>query len=111
MERGERMEAENRHTGESCTAYTYQSAAISVPVTVRPRVKTGEISTFCCGEPRISPSPFRVICSPDTGNCSFLLTQQVCIEIPIEISADALTCCPYIKCGEAGKECREACGG
>lgn len=97
--------------GESCTAYTYQSASVSVPVTVRPKVKTGTINTFCCGEPKISPSPFKLICNPNSGNCSFLLTQSICIEIPIEISADAVTSCPYIKCGDNNNECCEDCGG
>lgn len=96
---------------ESCTAYTYQSASVSVPVTVRPKVKTGTISTFCCGEPQISQSPFRLVCSPNSGNCSFLLTQNICIEIPIEISADAVTCCPYINCSDTSTEFCEDCGG
>ena len=96
---------------EGCTAFTYQSASVSVPITVKPKLSTGSINTFCCGEPSISPSPYKIVCSSKTGNCSFVLTQNICIEIPIEISTEALTGCPTIECLDtSGKSCEE-CGG
>lgn len=96
---------------EGCTALTYQSAAVSVPITVKPKVSTGNINTFCCGEPSISPSPYKIVCNSKSGNCSFILTQNICIEIPIEFSAEAISGCPYIECGDvSGKMC-EDCGG
>ena len=110
------MNCENKQDSEeqaleSCMALTYQSAAVSVPVTVRPKVSTGNINTFCCGEPSINSSPYKIICNSKSGNCSFILTQNVCIEIPIEFSAEAYTGCPIIECGEvSGKMC-ENCGG
>ncbi len=94
---------------ESCTAFTYQSAAVSVPVTVRPKVSTGNINTFCCGEPSISPSPYKIICNSKAGNCSFILTQNICVEIPIEFSAEACTGYPYIECGEVTSKKCENC--
>lgn len=94
-----------------CTALTYQSAEVSVPISVRPKVCTGIINTFCCGEPNISPSPYTIVCNSKPGNCSFTLTQNICIEIPIEISAEAVSGCLHIECGEvSGKMC-EDCGG
>ena len=106
---------ENKGAGEQtdagCTALTYQSAAVSVPISVRPKVSTGNITMFCCGEPIIIPSPYKIICGSKSGDCNFILTQNICIEIPIEFSAEAFTGCPYIDCKEAsGKEC-ETCGG
>lgn len=95
---------------EGCTAFTYQSAAVSVPITVKPKVNTGSISTFCCGEPSISPSPYKIICNSKSGNCNFILTQNICIEIPIEFSAEALASCPFIECGEASEKMCEGCG-
>lgn len=95
---------------KECTAFTYQSATVSVPVSVKPKVTTGNIKTFCCGEPIISPSPYKIICSPRSGNCSFVLTQNICIEIPIEFSAEAYANCPTIECGEATGQTCEECG-
>ena len=97
--------------GETCAAYTYQSASVSVPVTIIPKVKTGNITTVCCGEPKLSISPYNVVCSPKSGHCSFILMQNICIEIPIEISADTITGCPTIKCGEASNKMCDDCGG
>ncbi|NCB73958.1 MAG: hypothetical protein EOM51_04330 [Clostridia bacterium] len=97
--------------GETCTAYTYQSASVSVPVTIVPRVKTGNITTVCCGEPKVRLSPYNIVCSSKSVNCSFILMQNICIEIPIEISADTIASCPTIACGEASSKMCEDCGG
>ena len=102
---------DKKSAAESCTAYTYQSAAVSVPITVRPKVSTGNISTFCCGEPSLTPSPFEISCSTKSGTCHFVLTQNICIEIPIEFSADACSGCPRIECGEVSSKMCEDCGG
>ncbi len=106
----EKQCSENQ-AGESCTAYTYQSASVSVPVTVKPKVKTGEITTICCGEPKVSPSPYQIVCSSKSGTCSYILKQNICIEVPIEISTDAFVGCPSIECGEASEKFCEDCGG
>lgn len=98
------------HADESCIAYTYQSASVSVPVVVTPKTTTGNINVFCCGEPRVSPSPYKIICDSKSGNCSFILTQDICVEIPVEISADAFTGCPKIECGDVSAEFCEDCG-
>ena len=102
---------DEKELDDGCTAFTYQSASVSVPITVRPKVSTGSINTFCCGEPSISSSPYKMVCTSKSGNCSFILTQNICIEIPIEFSAEASASCPFIECGEvSGKRCEE-CGG
>ncbi len=94
-----------------CVAVTYQSASVSVPVTVQPKVSTGHINTFCCGEPKITPSPCKLICNPNSGSCSFILTQTICVEVPVEISAKAFVDYPYVQCGEvSGKLCEECDG-
>lgn len=95
---------------ENCIAHTYQSASVSVPVVVKPKAKTGDINTFCCGEPKVIPSPYKITCCSKSGICSFVLTQNICIEVPIEISAEAFTECPYIKCGDVSDEFCENCG-
>ncbi len=102
---------DEEHASENCVAFTYQSAAVSVPVTVIPKVNTGNISTFCCGEPSINPSPYKIICNSNKGNCSFILTQNICVEIPIEFSADAYTGCPNIECKDVSDKMCKDCGG
>ena len=94
-----------------CTTFTYQSATVSVPVLVKPKVATGNIKTICCGEPILNPSPYKIICNPSSGNCSFVLKQNICIEIPIEFSAEAYVNCPTIECGEIVGQTCEGCGG
>lgn len=102
---------QNNPDGELCTAYTYQSATVSVPVCVKPKVKTGEISTVCCGEPTVIASPYQLICSSKSGVCSYILKQNICIEVPVEISTDAYVGCPCIECGDVSEKFCDNCGG
>ena len=90
----------DNQASEGCIAVTYQSAAVSVPVTVQPKVSTGHINTFCCGEPIITPSSYKITCNQKSGGCSFVLTQNICVEIPIEFSANACVDSPRIICGD-----------
>lgn len=75
----------------------HKNANISVPVTVKPRVNTKETITFCCGEPTLTKRS----CSCENSRhaqCSFVLSQNIRIEIPIEFSADAFVKEPGINC-------------
>lgn len=88
---------------DGCTVVACQTAAVSVPVTVRPSVSTRGIKAFCCGEPVMKSSPCTLRDNPRSGDarCSFILTQNICIEIPIEFSAQALLDAPCIQYGKA----------
>jgi len=91
----------NEAEQQSCSAITYQSATLSIPVTVNPVVNTGNINTFCCGEPVISISSCSVKNNErPNGGCRFTITQSICIEIPIEFSAKAHIETPGVQCGE-----------
>jgi hypothetical protein len=94
--------SETGYSGD-CTVVACQAAAVSVPVTVRPNVSTCAVKAFCCGEPALKPSPctFRNHSGSGDAHCSFILTQNICIEIPIEFSAQALLDAPYIQYGKA----------
>ena len=86
---------------ESCSAITYQSATVCVPVTVDPKVNTGEVAVYCCDEPIITPFPCTLRCNPKkNGSCYYTITQNICIEIPVVFSADAFLGKPCIDCGE-----------
>lgn len=95
---------------KGCKTVTYQSATLSVPVTVKPKVSAGDINTFCCGDPVVTPSPYKIICNSKHGSCTFTITQNICVEIPIEFSASAFMACPRVECGEVTNEMCENCG-
>ncbi|NLB81954.1 MAG: hypothetical protein GX800_10200 [Clostridiaceae bacterium] len=94
---------QNPIKSKNCLTNTYQSADVSVPVSVRPKVNTGKPITFCCGEPTVTPSSCRIVCNDydcSSGTCKYTITQKVCIEVPIEFGADATVGCPCIICGD-----------
>jgi hypothetical protein len=65
-----------------------QKANISVPFTVEPKVNTKEATSHCLGEPVVKQK--NVICECcHKSIMSFVLSQDICIEIPIEFSAEA----------------------
>lgn len=87
---------------QECSAVPCQPAAISVPVTVRPIARAGEVNTFCCGEPKVTQTSNSVRYNNNRnmgGGCSFVITQNICIEIPIDFSAQVFTDTPQIDCG------------
>lgn len=89
----------------TCTVSGFQKAIITVPVTVKPIVKTGETTTVCCGDPIITPG--KVLCNSDgriNGTCSFTLTQKICIEVPITIGAKSYIGSPAVECGPVSEE-------
>lgn len=80
-----------------CEVIAYQKAGVCVPVTVKPQVATGTITTICCGKPEIKKgSP----CSGSVAECSFTITQSICVKIPLTFGADATVGQPGIDCSE-----------
>lgn len=79
---------------DGCTTVNYQYANISVPVTVTPKTKAGEITIECCEEPTIECG------TNECGNgLDIVITQRVCIKIPIRYQIEAcageesISCC------------------
>jgi hypothetical protein len=105
-----KKQSDDDQSSEHCTVYTYQSAAVSVPISVRPKVNAGAVSTFCCGEPVIIPAPKRILCNSRPDSCSYILRQSFCIEIPIEFSADSCVGCPSIECYDTSAEAHDGYG-
>ncbi len=66
----------------------YQDATVSVPITVTPYVNVGQTKTYLCGDglffAGISACPGTV-----NGTCQFTITQNICVEVPIEIGSTA----------------------
>jgi hypothetical protein len=80
----------------TCERVVHQKEKVSLPIAVEPFVVTGKIKAKCCGNPKI------IVGCKD--NCSFVLSQELCIEIPVkfgvatEIKEKCVECeVPYIE--------------
>lgn len=80
----------------------YQDASVYIPVEVTSSADSGEIKTSCLGEPTVAFHEDR-----RNGKYRFTIMQPICVEIPIEISAEALLGKLYIKCGDETDTGRE----
>jgi|GEM_PF-686821 len=81
-------------TQSACSTSAFQQVCVTTQVTVTPDVCCNAPIVTCIGDPSIvtgaaSPCPGGVL-SP-TGSCSFFISQQLCVEIPVQFRATA-TC-------------------
>ncbi len=79
----------------------YQNASVYIPVEVTPRADLGEIKTSCCGEPTVAIQEDRV-----SSKYCFTIIQPICVEIPLEFSAEALLGSLHVK---TDTECIPVC--
>lgn len=90
----------------TCPAVVYQQVSVSVPVRVHPFAKEDEITVTCCEDPIITPG--NKCPGKENGHCSYVVTQKICVSIPIEFGAKACVGDPFIHCGEPSTE--DSCG-
>ncbi|HHZ03341.1 MAG TPA: hypothetical protein GX396_10490 [Tissierellia bacterium] len=62
---------------------------VAVPVTVAPEVEVGYVTVNVIGEPCVRPIP--CVNLPRNGICKFLVTQKLCVQVPITFKASADT--------------------
>ncbi len=84
---------------KKCEDVVHETASIQATVTVAPKVDVGDIQTLCINNPVIrpcsgAPSPTRC--------CRFMVSQDVCIQIPLTFSADVEAVPSGISCGAPG---------
>ena len=95
---------------EGCDVVGSQTVDLCVPVTVTPSAIVGPTVVRCCGPAVITPGTN--IC-PGTPNpdCSFTITQRLCIEVPVEFGAEAQAGQTHVNCGTASetRTCGELC--
>jgi hypothetical protein len=84
---------------DTCPTIGYQTASICVPVTVTPFVEVGETTTYCSGCPVIEPGTCSS-CGIVNGSCSFTITQDICVAIPVVFGAEATVGDPSVECGD-----------
>lgn len=82
-----------------CPATVHENVCIQAQVSITPIVTVGDIESFCVGDPVIgacqgTPS--------STGACSFVVSQSICVQVPLTFSADAAATPAGISCGDPG---------
>lgn len=93
------LQAEN----ETCESTAFQPATVCTQVTVTPFANAGDTTTFCCGDPIVRPGT--VACAGTrNGSCTFTITQDICVAVPVEFGADAETGDTFVTCRAASAE-------
>jgi len=94
----------------NCETVVYQPLSVCVPVTVTPSAVAGPSSTFCCGDPIVTPGA--TACPGTNRSCTFTVTQQLCVAIPVVFRATSTVGDPSVVCGDAtGEDVCTGCGG
>lgn len=95
-------------TEPSCENTFFQRNRVCVPVTVTPFATPGEATVTCCGQPSVDT---RNTCPGTETSCTFTVTQELCIRIPISFGADVKTGTAKVQCGTVSEtpcECSTA---
>ncbi|MEG2002786.1 MAG: hypothetical protein RR107_06820, partial [Clostridia bacterium] len=88
-------------------AVGYQSASICVPVTVTPFATTGATRTKCCGNPVVT-SGKNTCGGIKNGACSFTISQDICVAVPVSFGAAAVVGDTFVNCnGASVQECEK----
>lgn len=67
-----------------CPALVHETVCVQAEVTITPAVTVGEIESFCVGGPIIGTCP-----GTPTNSCSFTVSQNICVQVPLVFSANA----------------------
>ena len=82
---------------QTCPTVGYQRAKLCVPVTITPFATPGTTVTTCCGEPSVNAGS---TCEGTVGgNCSFTITQDICVAVPVELGAIPTVGGVAVSCG------------
>lgn len=78
-----------------CTSVVNQNVCIETKVTVDPEAEVGDVRACCMGEPKFEKCEKR-------GGCTYMVSQMLCVQFPLTISATAsakpagIVCCKPI---------------
>ena len=78
-----------------CPAIVNETVCVQADVTITPSVVVGTIESFCVGEPVIGACP-----GTPVAECTFTVSQNICVQIPLTFSAVAAAVPTGIVCGE-----------
>lgn len=77
-----------------CPAIVNETVCVQAEVTITPSVVVGTIESFCVGEPMIGPCP-----GTPAEECTFTVSQNICVQVPLTFSAMATVEPKGIVCG------------
>lgn len=80
-----------------CRRVVYQRASVCVPVTVTPFADNGDTQVFCCGPATIITGATTCPGFTETS-CSFTITQDLCIVVPLTFGADPVVSPATVQC-------------
>lgn len=90
---------------ETCEAEAFLPITVCAPVTVTPFIRRLPTTTFCCGSPVINNFPEIPPCpGVENGACTFTISQDICVRVPVVFGANSLVGNPFVECGEATSE-------
>ncbi len=88
---------------QTCPTVAYQLSSVCVPVTVTPFAKAGATVTKCCTKPTVTAG--RYTCDGiKNGQCVFTISQDICVEVPVEFGAVAAVGDTYVACNGASAD-------
>jgi len=98
-------------TPQTCPAAGFQSVSVCVPVTVTPFATPGATVTTCCGDPIVNPG-ITPCAGVKNGVCSFTVTQNLCVKVPVVFGAAAEVGDTFVDCkGASADDICKNCGG
>ncbi len=79
----------------ACPTTVHETVCVQANVTITPQVDVGDIMTFCAGAPFIGACP-----GTPASFCSFMVSQNICVQVPLTFHANATATPAGIVCGE-----------
>ncbi len=89
----ESLDVEAIYKKDDCLKVGQQYADVNVPLQLKPKAIVGDIVMECCGDPEV-----KCLQDKQKNTCDVIVTQKVCIKIPICYGIDA-------NVGESGITC------
>lgn len=80
-----------------CPAIVHETVCVQAEITITPDVEVGEFSSFCVGAPVIGGCDGTPVAS-----CTFTVSQNICVQIPLNFSANATAVPAGLVCGIPG---------
>lgn len=80
-----------------CPTSAYENVCIGAQVTIKPLVDVGEIMTTCSGDAFIGACPGKPV-----PFCSFMVSQSICVQVPLIFHASVEALPVGISCGAPG---------
>lgn len=81
----------------TCATVGYQRAKLCVPVTIAPFATPGTTVTTCCGDPSVQAG--NTCEGTVNGSCSFTITQDICVAVPVDLGAVPFVGSVAVSCG------------